>query len=105
MECGLGHLVDFLDKQEIPFDAYRRIDVSRTMVDRASARLAERTDVALEVRDTTNDPLTPDDHDVGYIISVLGATRSAGSIGGERKGRTRSVRIDDVLVVAVSGCP
>ena len=72
MECGLGHLVDFLDKQEIPFDAYRRIDVSRTMVDRASARLAERTDVALEVRDTTNDPLTPDDHDVGYIISMLG---------------------------------
>lgn len=70
--CGLGHLVDFLDERELHFDAYRGIDVSRTMVDSASARLAKRTDVAFEVRDITNNPLAPDEHDVGYVISVLG---------------------------------
>jgi SAM-dependent methyltransferase len=70
--CGFGHLVDFLDERKIPFDDYRGIDVSQTMVDRASARLAKRDDVRFEVRDVTNDPLTPDVHDVGYVISVLG---------------------------------
>ena len=70
--CGLGHLVDFLEEREIPFDAYRGIDVSQTMVEEASARLAKRTGVSLEVRDVTNDPLAPDEHEAGYLISVLG---------------------------------
>ncbi len=70
--CGLGHLVDFADHHRQPFDAYRGIDVSQSMVDRAEQRLAGHAGVSFELRDILTQPLEPDTFDAAYIISVLG---------------------------------
>jgi len=70
--CGLGHLYDFIDGHGHSIASYRGIDVSPAMIAGARARLGEREDVSFEFRDVTTSPLSPESHDVGYLISVLG---------------------------------
>jgi SAM-dependent methyltransferase len=70
--CGLGHLAAYLDDRGITYEAYRGIDVSPRMVERAAERFAGRDRFAFEVRDVLNEPLEGDIADVGYILSVLG---------------------------------
>ncbi len=70
--CGLGHLVDYADRQLSSLDSYLGVDVSQAMIDRAQQRLAERSEVSFELRDILTQPLEPKTFDVGYIISVLG---------------------------------
>lgn len=70
--CGLAHLADFLRDEESPVESYYGIDVSASMLKRASERLRDRPDVALERLDLTTEPLPRRAFDTGYLISVLG---------------------------------
>jgi len=66
--CGLGHLLAYLDENQLPHEDYRGIDVSERMVKKATDRLGER----FEQRDILKRPLGPGSFDTGYILSVLG---------------------------------
>ncbi len=70
--CGLGHLVDYADRQAPSLDSYLGVDVSQAMIDRAQQRFAGRAEVSFELRDVLDRPLEPEAFDAGYIISVLG---------------------------------
>lgn len=70
--CGLAHLLSYLEDRRLPFGVYCGIDVSASMLDLAAARIGERPDVELELRNLVDAPLPRDSHDVAYIISVLG---------------------------------
>jgi len=70
--CGLGHLLDFIDEHGHGIALYHGIDVSAAMIVAARARLGKRENTCLELRDVTSSPLSPESHDVGYLVSVLG---------------------------------